>query len=341
MSDRFTYLDFNATAPAKPEVAEGMARVLLEGGNPSSVHTHGRAAKALVEEARSQVARLVKAEPNSVTFTGGGTESNNLVLTGAVAANGIDRILFSDTDHESVAMPAGASKLNVETLTCDQSGSIAPEHLRERLRASTDKTLVSIMLANNETGRIQDIAALAKVAHEEGALLHCDAVQAAGKIAIDSSELDVDFMTLSAHKFAGPQGVGALIRRASLDVTAQLLGGGQETGRRSGTENLAGIVGMGLACQLASDGLDQMRVIERWRDELEQKMKSHAPEAEIICQNVARLPNTTLVALPGVRAETQVMNLDLAGFGVSSGSACSSGRFQPHIPSQPWALHLR
>ncbi|TNE35921.1 MAG: cysteine desulfurase [Alphaproteobacteria bacterium] len=326
MSHPFVYLDYNATAPAKPEVAEAVARVMAEGGNPSSVHAHGRAAKALVENARAQVAALAGAEPKSVTFTGSGTEANNLVFTGAVKANKVERLLVSATEHDSVAKTAAATGMTVELIPVDHVGAVDQEALRDLLGGSDEKTLVCIMLANNETGRIQDIAALAQAAHEEGALFHCDAVQAAGKIPVDMAALDTDFLTLSAHKFGGPQGVGALLRRPSLDVSAMILGGGQELGRRSGTENLAGIVGMGLAAELALKDMGQMAVLAKWRDEMEQVMTAYAGEAVIICREVSRLPNTSLVALPGVRSETQVMTLDLAGFGVSAGSACSSGK---------------
>jgi cysteine desulfurase len=326
LTNRLTYLDYNATAPAKPQVAEVVARILLEGGNPSSIHGKGRAARGLVETARDQVAALVGAPAKGVTFTGSGTEANNLVFAGAVTANKVERLIVSATDHESIAAPAEAADIEVVILGCDQDGTIDAETLSECLAKSNKKTLVSIMLANNETGRIQDIAGLAKVAHEAGAIAHCDAVQAAGKIEVDFASLDVDLMSLASHKFAGPQGVGALIRKPSVDVKAQLLGGGQELGRRSGTENLAGIVGFGIAADLAKSGLSKMGDLKAWRDALEQKIKAAAPEAVIICENVERLPNTSLIALPGIGAETQVMSLDLAGFCVSSGSACSSGK---------------
>ncbi|TNE58820.1 MAG: cysteine desulfurase [Alphaproteobacteria bacterium] len=326
MSRPFIYLDYNATAPAKPEVAEVVARVMTEGGNPSSVHTHGRAAKALVEEARAQVAALAGAEPKSVTFTGSGTEANNLVFTGAVKANKVGRLLISTTEHESVAKTAAASGLALEELPVDRFGAIDAEALGERLEGSSEKALVSVMLANNETGRIQDISQLAAIAHEAQALFHCDAVQAAGKIPLDMTALDADFMTLSAHKFGGPQGVGALLRRPSIDVAAMILGGGQELGRRSGTENLAGIVGMGLAAELAVRDMATMSSLAKWRDDMESQIGAYAPEALVVCQESQRLPNTSLISLPGVLSETQVMTLDLAGFGVSAGSACSSGK---------------
>jgi cysteine desulfurase len=322
----FTYLDFNATAPAKPEVVEAVRQTLEVGGNPSSVHALGRQAKGLVENARRSVAVLINADAAGITFTGGGTEANNLVFTGALKANKIERLVIASTEHESVRLSAENTGLTLEVLPCGLDGMVDAAALKQVLAESEVPTLVSIMLANNESGILQPITELCAITKEAGALFHCDAVQAAGKVEIDFKALGVDLMTLSAHKFAGPQGVGALIRRGPVEVSAQILGGGQELGRRSGTENLAGIVGFGVAADRAVADLGHMHGLAHWRDELESEIRKVEPGALFIGEHGPRLPNTSLVALPGVKAETQVMTLDLAGFGVSAGSACSSGK---------------
>lgn len=326
MSQAFTYLDFNATAPAKPEVIEAVRETMTAGGNPSSVHAQGRHARGLVEQARRPVAALVNSQVSGVTFTGSGTEANNLVFSGAIKANRIKRLLIAATEHESVRLSAANTGLELEIIPCGTDGLVDPDTLRVLLAKSDAPTLVSIMLANNETGLIQPIQQLAALAHQAGALFHCDAVQAAGKVSVDFDALGVDLMTLSAHKLGGPQGVGALIRRGPVDVSAQIVGGGQELGRRSGTENLPGIVGFGVAAERGLLDLAAMQGIAGWRDHLEAEIKALAPEVTFICQGMARLPNTSLIVLPGIKAETQVMTLDLAGFGISAGSACSSGK---------------
>lgn len=311
------YLDYNATAPLKPAVIEAVASALAETGNPSSVHRFGRAARRAVETAREQVAALVNAAPSSVVFTSSGTEANNLALHQA----GSRPVLVSAIEHDSVLRVArDATRIPVT-----RDGIVDLDAL-DRLLAGTSGALVAVMLANNETGVIQPVADVARIAHTHGALVHCDAAQAAGKIAVDMRALGVDTLALSAHKFGGPQGVGALVVADRVAVTPLVAGGGQERGRRAGTENVAGIAGFGVAASLAAADLPRMDEIARLRDAMENRLRSTAPEAVIFGAAAKRLPNTICIAMPGVAAETQVMALDLAGVAVSAGAACSSGK---------------
>jgi cysteine desulfurase len=312
------YLDYNATAPLKPAVIEAVAAALAETGNPSSVHRFGRLARRTVERAREQVAALVGAPPASVVFTGSGTEANNLALHHARAEG--RPILLSAIEHDSI-LHAAPDAIRIPVT---RDGVIDLDAL-ERLLAGTEAACVAVMLANNETGVIQPIAEVARIAHAHGASVHCDAVQAAGKIAIDMPALGADTLTLSAHKLGGPQGVGALMVSDRIALRPQLAGGGQERGRRAGTENVAGIAGFGVAASLAALDLPQMMAIAEIRDSVEARLRSIAPEA-VIFSAPQRLPNTICVAMPGIAAETQVMALDLAGIAVSAGSACSSGK---------------
>ena len=316
----FAYLDYNATAPVRPEAAAAVAEALGRVGNPSSVHGAGRAARASVEQARARVAGLVGAKPSEVVFTSGGSEANMAALTRTGAA----RLIVSAVEHDSVIETAAQSGLPVQTVPVDGDGVVDLAVLDQLLaRAPRDGgTMVSLMLANNETGVIEPVAAAAAIARRHGARLHCDAVQAAGNIPVDFNDLDVDYLTLSAHKLGGPQGVGALVVREVCALTPLVRGGGQEQGRRSGTENVPGIAGFGVAAGLAG-ALEGTSVL---RDAWEARVRAAAPEAIILSAGAARLPNTSCVALPGIGSETQVMALDLAGIGVSAGSACSSGK---------------
>jgi cysteine desulfurase len=319
MNGDFTYLDYNATAPVRPEVAEAVAETLRQVGNPSSVHRAGRAARAAVEAARAAVAALAGAAPAEVVFTSGGSEANAAALTRTGAA----RLVISAIEHDSVAETAAASGLPVDVVPVDRAGIVDLAAL-ERLLAALPRdggTLVSVMLANNETGAVQPVAEAARLASRAGARLHCDAVQAAGKIPLDMAALGADCLSLSAHKLGGPQGVGALIVREACAVAPLTRGGGQEQGRRAGTENVPGIVGFGVAAGLAAP--DRTRAL---RDAWEARARAAAPEAVVIAAETPRLPNTSCVALPGVSGELQVMALDLAGVGVSAGAACSSGK---------------
>lgn len=318
---RTSYLDHNATTPVRPEAAAAVAEALAATGNASSVHRFGRLARRRLEDAREAVAALAGARPERVVFTSGGTEANNLALTGTGRA----RIVVSAGEHDSVlnAVPVAARV----PLTCD--GLVEPAALDAVLGEAGSPALVSIMLANNETGVIQPVAALAAVARAHGALVHCDAVQAAGKIPLDLTALGVDLLSLSAHKLGGPQGVGALVMAADLELAPLLRGGGQERRRRAGTENLPGIAGFGAAAEAAAAALDKAAGLAELRDELERRLRRRAPEIRIFGLAAPRLANTSCFAVPGLLAETQVMALDLAGVAVSSGSACSSGKVAP------------
>lgn len=315
------YLDYNAGAPVRPEVARAMAEALTDAGNPASVHRFGRAARRRLEDAREAVAALAGARPPQVVFTSGGTEANNMALRG----HGARRVLVSAVEHDSVlkAVP------KAERLPVDAQGRVSLAALESRLAADPRPALVSVMLANNETGVRQPVADIAACAHRHGARVHCDAVQAAGKIPLDPAALGVDLMTLSAHKLGGPQGVGALLVLDDAPVEAYLHGGGQERGFRAGTENLAGIVGFGAAAAAAADEVGRWADIAAWRDRLERDAVAQVPGAVVHGAGAERLPNTSCLGRPGVSAEVQLMALDMAGVAVSSGAACSSGKVQP------------
>jgi cysteine desulfurase len=314
---RLAYLDWNATAPLRPEAAAAMSDALARCGNPSSVHRVGREARRTLEAARAQVAALIGAPPAAIVFTSGGTEANQLALRGIAGR----RLLVSAIEHDSVREAAPASVVPVTA-----EGVLDLEALERMLAADPRPALVSLMLANNETGVIQPVGEAARIAHAHGALLHCDAVQGAGKLPLDMGRLGADLLTLSAHKLGGPQGVGALALAPELPLSAVQTGGGQERGRRAGTENLPGIVGFGAACVAAARELDAFAAAARLRDEAERRLIAIASEARVYGRAAARLPNTLCIAMPGVPAATQVMALDLAGVMVSAGSACSSGK---------------
>ena len=314
------YLDWNATAPLRVPARSALIDALDRVGNASSVHRFGREARRLVEMARESVAELVAGEPGSVIFTSGGTEANTLALRATERP-----VLVSAIEHASV-LAAQAASLPIPV---DATGRIDLPILDRALRNLGTPAVVSIMLANNETGIVQPVAEAAAIAHAHGALLHCDAVQAAGRIAIDTAALGVDLLTLSAHKLGGPQGVGALVCRGNVRLSAVQRGGGQERGLRGGTENVPGIAGFGAACRAAGLELMDSRNIAGLRDRLESGARRVALTTRIIGEDVGRIPNTSCLALPGVDASTLVMALDLAGIAVSAGSACSSGRVRP------------
>lgn len=320
------YMDFNATAPIRPEAVEAFLRASQSVGNPSSVHSFGRGARRLVEEARRSVAALVGGRSQDVVFTSGGTEANNLALRGS----GKRHVVVSAGEHDSVlqAVP------DAECVPLNPDGTLDPVTLEQILsdaggEASTNSFLLSVMLANNETGVIQEIPEIVEIAKRYGALVHCDAVQAAGKIPLDIAALGVDMLSLSAHKIGGPQGIGALVLTPGLELQPLLLGGGQERRRRAGTENVAGCAGFGVAAELAITHLDDAHSLAAWRDQIEERLTALSPESKIFGREARRLPNTSCISMPGVPAETQLMALDLAGVAVSSGSACSSGKVQP------------
>lgn len=330
------YLDWNATAPLRPEARAAVVAALERVGNPSSVHAEGRAARRLVEEAREQVAALTGAEPRDVTFTSGGTEANALALTPAIQVGGDksprDRLLVSAIEHPSVRAGGRFRPDAMEDIPVTAEGIVDLAALEARLSAlaaqGVARPLVSIMLANNETGVIQPVAEAAAIAHGAGGLMHVDAVQGAGKIPCDIKALGADLVTLSAHKLGGPKGVGALVRRADLHIADPAIkGGGQERGTRAGTENVAGIAGFGAAAAAAKLNLaEEGARITILRDRLEAGLGAISTETVIFGASVARVPNTTSFAVPGMKAETALIALDLDGVAVSSGSACSSGK---------------
>ncbi|MGE0152572.1 MAG: cysteine desulfurase family protein [Reyranellaceae bacterium] len=310
-----SYLDHNATTPVLPEVVAAMVDALRATGNPSSVHRFGRSARRLVETARQQVGAAVNAGSAEVVFTGSGTEANNLALLGRAP------VLVSAIEHDSVLQAADRAL----PAPVDGNGVIDLAALRD-LVLRHRPAVVAVMLANNETGVLQPVAEVARIAHEAGALAHCDAVQAFAKAPVDFQALGVDTLSLSAHKIGGPQGVGALIVRPGIALGTLLRGGGQEKRRRAGTENVAGIVGFGIAASRANDHLSDSGRRAELRDATQLRLQALAPEARVFGEAAARLPNTLCIEMPGVAAETQVMALDLAGVAVSAGAACSSGK---------------
>jgi len=331
MPDR-VYLDWNATTPLRPEAREAMAAAWDIPGNPSSVHAEGRKARHLVEEARSAIADAVGAKSRNVVFTSGGTEANVLALDpGLRAGSGspVERLLVSAIEHASVLAGGRFAPAVTGKIPVTRAGLVDLDALRDAL-ANGPPALVSIMAANNETGAVQPVAEAADIVHAAGGLLHVDAIQAFGKIPFSISAMGADLATLSAHKIGGPKGVGALVFAEGLGGLEPLMrGGGQERGRRAGTENVAGIAGFGAATRAAS------RILEKDQSRLEtlrNRLESGLREMEgvvVFADKVPRLPNTTLFTAPGVKAETAVIAFDLEGIAVSSGSACSSGKVQP------------
>ena len=329
------YLDHNATSPLRPEAREAAECALGIGGNASSVHARGRTARAVIERARAQIAALAGARIEDVIFTSGGSEANALALWGAVhgaAGDGarITRLFILAIEHESVlanvaALAERVAGLRLETIPVTGDGVVDLEALQAMLREGKGRALIALMAANNETGVVQPLAEVADLARDAGAQLFIDCVQAAGKIALPSA----NYVSLSAHKIGGPQGAGALILRQGAPFAAQILGGGQERGRRAGTENLSGIAGFGAACEIAARELSEVNKIAVLRDRFEDGLKRIAPDAVIFGAPTLRLANTSNFALPGLPAETALMALDLDGVMLSSGAACSSGKVKP------------
>jgi cysteine desulfurase len=316
------YLDYNATAPVRPEARDAVLRAFEAAGNPSSVHASGRAARDIVETARAQVAALVGVVAGSVTFVSGGTEANALAI-GSAAFAGFNRIIVSEGEHDAVLETAAASGLQVLKMPLDADGVARLDWLEEAL-SDEGRALVCLMLANNETGVVQPVAQAAALVRAADGWLHVDAVQAAGKVAIDFTALGADTMALSAHKLGGPQGVGALVAGTRATIVRQQHGGGQERGRRAGTENVAGIAGFGAAVEAAARDLPAMANQGTWRDALAERVK--AAGAVVLGEGAPRLPQTLCLAAEGFASQIQVMSLDLAGVMVSAGSACSSGK---------------
>ncbi len=320
-----TYLDYNASGLVRPEVLEAMTKALADNGNPSAVHAAGRRARARVETARAQVAELVGADPTAVVFGSGGTEANAQGVASALAAGG-ERLIVSATEHPCVAEAAANAGVAVEVLPVDANGVIDLNWLDAALKRPA-RAVVAIHHANNESGVIQPMAEAAALVRAAGGWLHVDAIQSAGKIAVDIRALDADSLTLSAHKLGGPQGVGALIFREGVSGVRILHGAGQERGLRAGTENVPGIVGFGVAADCAARDLEAMGSHVAWRDAAQARVK--AAGATIIGDGADRLPNTLFMAVEGWDSPQQLITLDLAGVMVSAGSACSSGKVKP------------
>ena len=320
MADQ-VYLDYNASAPLCPEARQAMIAAMDVAGNPSSVHASGRAARKIVDHARRTIADLVGGDSERIIFTSGGTEANNLALNGLEDVT----VFTSAIEHPSVI----EGRVDAKRIPVDGNGVVDLDALEAMLKeasAAGQKVLVSVMLANNETGVIQPVAKVALLAREYGAKVHCDAIQALGRLPVDMGRLLVDMVSVSAHKIGGPKGIGALAIAPGVMLVPQIRGGGQEKYRRGGTENVLGIAGFGTAAERAGAQLANMANVAALRDRLETELASEAPELLIAGKGTERLVNTSCLILPGMPGETQVMALDLAGVAISSGSACSSGK---------------
>ena len=329
------YLDHNATTPPSEAVIDRMGAILREEfGNPSSVHYFGQRAKAAIDEARTAVAALIGADPGEIVFTGSGTEGDNLAIRGvaeALEVGGRKHLIASGIEHEAVLntlKALGRRGWKTTLLPVDESGIVSPDALTSAI--DQDAALVSVMHANNEIGTIQPVAELARIARERRAVFHTDAVQSAGKIPIDVKTLGVDLLSISAHKFYGPKGVGALWIRRGLRLQAPITGGKQERNRRAGTENVAGIVGMGVAAREALAKMsDEATRLSALRDRLEEGVLRHVTGTSVNGARAPRVPNTTNISFDRTEAESLLIALDLAGIAVSTGSACSSGTLEP------------
>ncbi len=334
------YLDHNATSPLRPESLAAMTHALSVGGNPSSMHGRGRAARAVMDDARAEIARMAGAERHEIIFTSGATEAANLALAGAIeGAIGqheadrkvarITRLFVSAIEHAAVSAPAQrlaerVPGVRLEILPVTADGVLDTEALRVALREGKGRALVAVMAANNETGVIQPVAEVSRLCREAGALLLVDAVAAAGKIALDATLCD--YLVLSAHKLGGPQGVGALIIATDAPFAPQTVGGGQQGGLRAGTENLSGIAGFAAAARALRDSEGELARIRHLRDRFESLLKAAIPEAVIFGGAAPRLVGTSSFALPGLASETALIALDLDGVMLSAGSSCSSGK---------------
>ncbi len=318
------YLDYNAGTPVRPEVASAVADVLRDVANPSSVHAAGRKARAAVEDARVCIAECLGADSSAVVFTSGGSEAN----VTALSCTGTRSVLVSAIEHDSVLAAAATGTIPHQILPVGPDGLVDLDAYEEWLSRAGQGALVSVMLANNETGVIQPVAQIVERARRYEAVVHCDAVQAFGKIPVNFADLGVDYLSVSGHKIGGLQGSGALLVRDGAPLQPLIHGGGQESRRRAGTENVPGIVGFAVAARLAQDGLEAFAGLSRWRDDMEAKIRMVAADAQVFGVGVARLANTSCITMPGVTSEVQVMALDLAGICVSAGAACSSGKVQ-------------
>lgn len=328
-NETYIFADYNATTPLFAAAGDAMRAAESLPLNPSSIHRMGRRAQALLEQARREIAENLDANGYELIFTSGGTEANNMAIAGVDAA----QVLVSSIEHSSVLKPAESRGAQLIPVT--QQGAIDLAALEQLLKQANGKCLVSVMLANNETGIIQPLAEVTRLVYQHGGFVHCDASQAVGKIAFSVSDLNCDLVTLSAHKFGGPKGVGALLIKKGMVVKPLIIGGGQQKRYRSGTENVAGIIGMGKAAAAAKPMDKQVEIL---RDALEAEILAVCPNAAVIGKDSQRLPNTSAIAMPNMMAETQVINFDLEGIMVSAGSACSSGKIEPSHVLQ--AMHI-
>jgi len=337
MPSQRLFFDHNAGAPVLPEALAAALAAAEAGGNPSSVHAEGREARRLIDEARAEVALMAGTAPARVVFTSGATEANAFALSPEMQENGrairLDRLLISATEHPSVLAGGRFAPDRVERLPVGADGRLRLPALERRLaeiRAAGERPLVSMQLANSETGVIQPVAEIARLVRAAGGLSHCDAVQGAGRIGLDDPALDVDLMSLSAHKIGGMPGCGALIaRHPDLWPTPLIPGGGQEANRRAGTQNTPGIVAFGVAARLARARLADAARLAGLRDDMETLLLAHVPEARVLGAGAPRLANTSMILVPGISAETAVIAFDLEGVAISAGSACSSGKVGP------------
>ncbi|MDD3642374.1 MAG: cysteine desulfurase family protein [Candidatus Krumholzibacteria bacterium] len=330
------YFDHNATTYLRPEVLEAMLPFFVERfGNASSLHFFGQENRGAVDDARAGVAALIGADPGEIVFTSGGTESDNIAIRGVLGelAGSVPRphVITSSIEHPAVLATCRDLErrgVDVTWLPCTPSGSIDISDIESAIRPET--VLVSVMISNNETGVIQPVAGIAKAARPRGIVMHCDAVQGVGKIPVDVAELDVDLLSISAHKFYGPKGIGALYVRRGTKVGPVYTGGHQESGLRPGTENIPAIVGFGEACRIARERLSiEGEAIGRLRDRLEKGILERVPNVRINGAGAPRVPNTCNVAVPGIDGEALTLNLSLLGFALSSGSACATGDAEP------------
>ena len=323
------YLDHAATTPVDPEVADAMARVLREThGNPSSIYAEGRAARELVDRAREDVAAVLGAQPMEIVFTSGGTEADNLALRGVMKARrGLgDHLVTTAIEHHAVLESGG--QVRVTVVPVDRDGRVDPAAVAAAIEPKT--TLVSVMHANNEIGTIQPISEIGAICHDRGVKLHSDAVQPVGALDFDTSRIPVDLVSVNAHKFYGPKGVGALYVRRGTRLATMQTGGGQEKGRRTGTENVAGIVGLGVALRLAAERRATESARQAGlRDRIIDGVLARVPDAILTGHRTERLPNNASFCFPGTQGESLIVALDLAGFAASSGSACTSGDTEP------------
>jgi cysteine desulfurase len=328
MTPSRTYCDYNATAPLRPEARAAMLAVLDRAGNPSSVHAEGRKARATVEGARETVAGAIGACRDDIAFVSGGTEAVATALRGAMKASGETVLVTSDIEHDAVT--SLASQTSAWPVRAD--GVVDLDWLEQRvavLKADGQRPLVSLMLVNNETGVIQPVVEAAAIVRAAGGLIHCDAIQGLGKLAVSVVDLDVDYLSLSAHKVGGPQGVGAVYVKPGAPFAAIQTGGGQEFGRRAGTENSAGVAAFAAAAAAAVNDLRSYASLASHRDRMEARLKAAAPGLRIHGEAGPRVAGVSCFGVEGLPSETQIMGLDLAGFAVSAGSACSSGKVKP------------